>query len=410
MRLFGGFLNNPEIMSRLPPFMRGPNSPFMGIFNRLISGGQLTAGDFAGLTRNMPPEVAEKLRALGIDPSIVPIEANPIDPATGKFKYGTYSHDNDVPRPGTAPGSTDRGGRTSGSDIPATEETPGETGLTDLPGGPSVAPQSSGAVEPDRVPAQPAAGNPTAAPGATDGSTANPATPGFAPGDPRPSATFTPDYGPPDFDIGRAGDPVQGERFPGMNDPIQGWPGADLGPGAGPMTPEGVPLGPSQRNPGAVAPITRERARNAPGITPRLSEFVKKQEDFRANAYGDFHQFSIGYGTKARYAGERINREEAEKRMNEELTAVQGRLSRILPDNTPQNVRDALTSFSYNVGTGWTRRSALAQAVKSGDWRLTAMLMQRYNHAGGRILPALVKRRRQEAQMLLSPDESVAAR
>jgi len=135
-------------------------------------------------------------------------------------------------------------------------------------------------------------------------------------------------------------------------------------------------------------------------ISPDLERRVEGYEGYNPRAYWDNKQYSIGYGTRATSPNETIDRAEASRRMQGELSNAQAQVDRILPADAPSNVRDALTSFTYNVGGGWTQGSLLATAVQRGDYGSAARLMQAYNRASGQVNPALVRRRSDEGSWM----------
>jgi len=61
-----------------------------------------------------------------------------------------------------------------------------------------------------------------------------------------------------------------------------------------------------------------------------------------------------------------------------------------------QNMFDALTSFTYNCGPG-----NLERLVTGNSARTVADKLLLYNKGGGKILPGLVKRRREERKLFL---------
>ena len=102
---------------------------------------------------------------------------------------------------------------------------------------------------------------------------------------------------------------------------------------------------------GASASIgTRSDATN-------LNDMVKgfeaggAKDKFHPEAYWDYGQWSIGYGTKS-FKGETITKAGADKRLSEELAVAAKGVNRY--DNTYKwepHEREALTSFAYNVGS-----------------------------------------------------------
>lgn len=63
---------------------------------------------------------------------------------------------------------------------------------------------------------------------------------------------------------------------------------------------------------------------------------------------------------------------------------------------------DALVSFSFNVGLGNLQRSSIRMRYNRGDIEGAAEAFMLWTKAGGKVLPGLVKRRRDEMFMFLS--------
>jgi GH24 family phage-related lysozyme (muramidase) len=122
---------------------------------------------------------------------------------------------------------------------------------------------------------------------------------------------------------------------------------------------------------------------------------IKQFEGFAPSASWDYRQYTNGYGTRARFPGERISREEAEQRFNDELGGAGDLVASNFPD-LPQGHHAALTSLTFNAGPGWMN-SGLGDAVRAGDWDTARRLFQQYNKAGGAVLNGLSSRRAEEA-------------
>ncbi len=132
-----------------------------------------------------------------------------------------------------------------------------------------------------------------------------------------------------------------------------------------------------------------------------LLDVVMGFEGWNPQAYGDYKQWSVGYGTKAKHPGEVIDQEEGKRRLQAELDQARGYVTQKFPNLAP-NQADALTSFTYNLGPGWmSQPTRLRAALEKGDAQAAAQVMQLYNKAGGEVLPGLVKRRASEAAMFL---------
>jgi lysozyme len=125
---------------------------------------------------------------------------------------------------------------------------------------------------------------------------------------------------------------------------------------------------------------------------------IKKFEGFTEKARWDYAQQSNGYGTRALYPGEMIDKQEAERRFAAEIATARAIVDRHAP-NADEGTKAALTSLTYNAGDKWTR-SGLGEAVRNGDLEAVRSLFQEYNRAGGKELEGLVTRRAAEAQWI----------
>jgi GH24 family phage-related lysozyme (muramidase) len=133
-----------------------------------------------------------------------------------------------------------------------------------------------------------------------------------------------------------------------------------------------------------------------------LINFIKKEEGFRAKAYWDYKQYSIGYGTKATGATEVITEAEAEARLSVEVAKAYALVKPIIPVGTPVGVVQALVDLTYNAGPGWETQS-LGAAVKAGKWDTVKADILQYNHAGGVVNAGLTARREAEVSWFDNP-------
>lgn len=121
---------------------------------------------------------------------------------------------------------------------------------------------------------------------------------------------------------------------------------------------------------------------------------IKKSEGYSAESRWDYAQNSNGYGTRARYAGEVIDKAEADKRFKGEIEKAADFVDKFAP-GLDDGSKAALTSLTYNAGTAWAQ-SGLGDAVSSGDIDKARSLFLQYNKAGGSTVDGLVQRRLQE--------------
>ena len=129
------------------------------------------------------------------------------------------------------------------------------------------------------------------------------------------------------------------------------------------------------------------------------SSFIASIEGFAPVAKWDYGQYSVGYGTKAKYPGEKITKEEALVRLEEEISGAQKAVvsgARKYGHKLTDAQVVALTSFAYNLGSG-----KLDQVFSAGDTPLEwALAIKQFRRAGGKVLRGLERRRISEAAMM----------
>jgi len=145
-------------------------------------------------------------------------------------------------------------------------------------------------------------------------------------------------------------------------------------------------------------------------INARGVNLIKGFEGFDANFYRDsVGVLTIGYGhacqpdSACNNIHAPLSEPQAARMLASELTTNYGpcmrsRVTRPLNNNQ----YSALTSFVYNLGCG-ILKGGLLSSINAGNWNAVASSMQNYNHAGGRVLLGLTRRRQAEAALLLSP-------
>ena len=132
---------------------------------------------------------------------------------------------------------------------------------------------------------------------------------------------------------------------------------------------------------------------------------IRTFEGFTPQAQWDYAQHSNGYGTRALYPGEVIDRAEAERRFQSEIASARAVVDRHAA-NVDEGTKAALTSLTFNAGEKWTR-DGLGDAVRRGDMDTVRSLFLEYNKAGGKLLAGLAARRTAEAEWIGSPPANV---
>lgn len=156
-------------------------------------------------------------------------------------------------------------------------------------------------------------------------------------------------------------------------------------------------------------------------VSERGLAFVARHEGFVASAYRDpVGVLTIGYGftmgsrlfaeswRKAHgrplAPGDRISRAEADRLLRRLIDEEYGREVTKVLGPLPQHRHDAACSVVFNLGPR-ALHWRWATALKAGDVKgAAAILAANYNTAGGRKLAGLVRRRQEEARLLLHGD------
>lgn len=159
-------------------------------------------------------------------------------------------------------------------------------------------------------------------------------------------------------------------------------------------------------------------------ISDEALSFIIGFEGFSAEPYWDVNRYSIGHGNSYESAkklfGEDcapITEEQAFQLLKSEIVATERYMNSFFVKNQivlNQNQYDALLSFTYNVGIGWT-----TYQNKDGDWCLLRTMLEddpatwtqeradkafgSWVSAGGQILDGLVQRRAAEAKLFMTP-------
>jgi len=133
-------------------------------------------------------------------------------------------------------------------------------------------------------------------------------------------------------------------------------------------------------------------------------DLLKKWEGFSNVAYKDVVGiWTIGYGfTKGVKEGDKITKEDAEKRLKLELI----RFERVINENVHRDITDnqfsALVCFSYNVGDGAFIGSTLCRLLNQHKpIEECAKQFGRWNKAAGKEVKGLTNRRKAEVELFL---------
>tara|TARA_R100000234_G_C5003503_1_gene181490 strand:+ start:2996 stop:3439 length:444 start_codon:yes stop_codon:yes gene_type:complete len=132
---------------------------------------------------------------------------------------------------------------------------------------------------------------------------------------------------------------------------------------------------------------------------------IKKFEGCELEAYQDsVGVWTIGYGhTKDVKEGDKINQDEAEHLLEEEMPEYEGYINDMVEVSLEQCQFDALVSWVYNLGPTNLSSSTLLKVLNEGEYDEVPFQIKRWNKAGGKVLEGLTRRR--EAEALLFQDK-----
>ena len=133
---------------------------------------------------------------------------------------------------------------------------------------------------------------------------------------------------------------------------------------------------------------------------------TKSFEGLRLEAYQDCAGvWTIGYGhTGAGVTeGRAISEADAERLLRADLADAVSCVNRTVMEGISQNQFDAMVDFCFNVGRGNFIQSTLLRKVNLGDFAGTVVQFGLWVHAGGEIVPGLVRRRKTESELFALP-------
>jgi len=126
---------------------------------------------------------------------------------------------------------------------------------------------------------------------------------------------------------------------------------------------------------------------------------IKKFEGCKLEAYQDsVGIWTIAYGTiKGVKEGDKINQDEAEHLLQEELPEYEGYINDMVEVPLEQNQFDALCSWVYNLGPTNLKESTMLKVLNEEKYAEVPQQIKRWNKAGGKVLDGLIRRREAEA-------------
>lgn len=131
---------------------------------------------------------------------------------------------------------------------------------------------------------------------------------------------------------------------------------------------------------------------------------IKAFEGLFLRAYQDsVGVWTIGYGHTTAAGGPRVERgmtiteSEADQLLANDLGRVEQNVTKVITVALTQNEFDALVSLDFN--TGALARSTVRKRINAGDRAGAMQTLLLYDHAGGKVLRGLTRRRQAEKLM-----------
>ena len=129
---------------------------------------------------------------------------------------------------------------------------------------------------------------------------------------------------------------------------------------------------------------------------------TKSFEGLRLEAYQDCGGvWTIGYGHTGEGVteGRTISEADAERLLLADLAEAVSCVNRTVVEAVLQNQFDAMVDFCFNAGRGNFLQSTLLRKVNLGDFAGATVQFGLWVHAGGGVVPGLVRRRKAEAEL-----------
>lgn len=149
--------------------------------------------------------------------------------------------------------------------------------------------------------------------------------------------------------------------------------------------------------------------RPAPGadVPDAVVPLVEEFEGFRSEPYRDVvGVWTIGFGSTRDAAGNPVcaatppvSRPQAAELVKRDLHAAAEEVARDCKVSLTGNQKAALEDFAYNLGCGALRGSTLLRKLNSGDYSGAAEEFDKWDHAGGKELAGLLRRRQAETAL-----------
>lgn len=136
----------------------------------------------------------------------------------------------------------------------------------------------------------------------------------------------------------------------------------------------------------------------------KLTEAFEADGGPKLVAYQDqVGRWTIGYGhTAGVKPGDCCTTEQAEAMLHADIAWAEAFVNHIVTGILTQGEFDALVDFTFNLGSGNFQSSTLLKLVNAGDMEDAAKQFEQWDHAGGKVVAGLLRRRLAEEQVFKS--------
>ncbi len=134
------------------------------------------------------------------------------------------------------------------------------------------------------------------------------------------------------------------------------------------------------------------------------SDLEKEFEGCRLDSYQDqVGVWTIGYGhTKNVHANMRCTQRQADEWLMEDLQGAMADLVLSVKVEMTHGEQDALVDFIFNLGADNFNHSTLLRKLNAGDHDGAAEEFEKWDHAGGKVIAGLLRRRQAEKSVFNS--------
>ena len=129
-------------------------------------------------------------------------------------------------------------------------------------------------------------------------------------------------------------------------------------------------------------------------------KLVKMFEGCRLQPYQDqVGVWTVGYGSTTDVTpGEAITQAEAESRLVEDMSHAENCVNQLVTVQLTQAEFDSLCSWTFNLGCKRLRSSTMLQRINEQRFDDAVIEMRKWDMAGGKHVPGLIRRRYAESK------------